>query len=211
MYLETIEGGKPVALMRSSLASLQTVKITVLMEDSRDMDHARFRRLGPLLTDLINKHGILFSFFLCCLWHPSRERYRVAYEVTTTQLRELIQKFADERPNMHDCSECHTNKREALLVGINYATNMNLIENGFGVLRGARKDMTNLRNLLTGTWPAHSAAFEQSRTLTTLPSDQYGYRDEDITTLIDSEDVPYEYQPTRENIVSTSPWYQEFW
>ncbi|KAM5533986.1 hypothetical protein V8D89_012306 [Ganoderma adspersum] len=70
--------------------------------------------------------------------------------------------------------------KEALLVGIDYATNTNLTENGFQVLTGAHKDTMTLRKLLI---------------------DQYDYRDEDITILIDSEDEPSESQPTRENII----------
>ena len=31
---------------------------------------------------------------------------------------------------------------------------------------------------------------------------QYGYEEKDITTLVDSEEVPHEFWPTKQNIVS---------
>ena len=40
--------------------------------------------------------------------------------------------------------------KEALLVGIDYATNTNLTDNGFQILAGAHRDTMNLRKLLTG-------------------------------------------------------------
>ncbi|KAI1786731.1 peptidase C14 [Ganoderma leucocontextum] len=70
--------------------------------------------------------------------------------------------------------------KEALLVGVSYVTNTNLNENGFPIQAGAHKDMMSLRRLLTR---------------------RYDYRDEDITTLVDSEDTPHESWPTRDNII----------
>ncbi|KAI1786729.1 caspase domain-containing protein [Ganoderma leucocontextum] len=93
-------------------------------------------------------------------------------------LQELIQTFAEKKPYVDDsCPECSEHK-EALLVGISYATNLN--ENEFPILAGTHKDTMNLRRLLTR---------------------RYDYRDEDITTLVDSDDAPHESWPTRDNII----------
>ncbi|TBU25633.1 peptidase C14 [Dichomitus squalens] len=70
--------------------------------------------------------------------------------------------------------------KEALLVGVSYATNDNLKDNEFPPQPGAHKDTLALRRLLTS---------------------KYGYEEENITTLVDSEEVPHESWPTKENIL----------
>ncbi|EJF57935.1 peptidase C14 [Dichomitus squalens LYAD-421 SS1] len=70
--------------------------------------------------------------------------------------------------------------KEALLVGVSYATNDNLKDNDFPPQPGAHKDTLALRRLLTS---------------------KYGYEEKDITTLVDSEEVPHESWPTKENIL----------
>nr|VWO96572.1 Metacaspase-1 (EC [Ganoderma boninense] len=71
--------------------------------------------------------------------------------------------------------------REAVLVGVGYFTNEALLEAEFQTLEGAHRDTMNLRRLLTK---------------------KYGYKNEDITILVDSDDRPRESWPTRENIIS---------
>ncbi|PIL23463.1 hypothetical protein GSI_14774 [Ganoderma sinense ZZ0214-1] len=70
--------------------------------------------------------------------------------------------------------------REAVLVGVGYFTNKTLMDEDFPILAGAHKDTMNLSRLLTK---------------------RYGYKHEDITILVDSEDAPPESWPTRQNII----------
>ncbi len=82
-------------------------------------------------------------------------------------------------------------------MGISYATNENLRQNGFVEQPGAHRDVARLRKLLTGTV---SLYFVTSHTdqLTA----QYGYKNENITVLVDDDARPRDKWPTYENIVS---------
>ncbi|KAI0760208.1 peptidase C14, caspase domain-containing protein [Fomes fomentarius] len=71
-----------------------------------------------------------------------------------------------------------TSVKKALLVGIQYSANENLMQHGFPEQPGAHKDTDRLHKLLTT---------------------KYGYKDEDIVILIDSDSCPK--QPTRDNIL----------
>ncbi|KAI0720672.1 peptidase C14, caspase domain-containing protein [Cerioporus squamosus] len=70
--------------------------------------------------------------------------------------------------------------KKAVLVGISYATNENLKQYDFGEQPGAHRDVARLRKLLIA---------------------QYGYRNENITVLIDDDARPEEQWPTYENII----------
>ncbi|TFK88487.1 peptidase C14 [Polyporus arcularius HHB13444] len=70
--------------------------------------------------------------------------------------------------------------KKAVLVGISYATNENLKQNGFDEQPGAHRDVRRLRKLLTG---------------------QYGYKNENITVLEDDDALPRDTWPTYENII----------
>lgn len=71
-----------------------------------------------------------------------------------------------------------TSVKKALLVGIQYSANENLKEHGFPEQLGAHKDTDRLHKLLTTN---------------------YGYKEEDIVILIDSDSCSK--QPTRDNIL----------
>ncbi|KAI0716507.1 peptidase C14, caspase domain-containing protein [Earliella scabrosa] len=75
---------------------------------------------------------------------------------------------------------CKTAAKKALLVGVRYSTNQNLKDQGFLEQPGAHKDTQRLRDLLTT---------------------KYGYQDEDISILVDDEDLPLTDWPTYDNIV----------
>ncbi|KAI0738997.1 peptidase C14, caspase domain-containing protein [Daedaleopsis nitida] len=76
---------------------------------------------------------------------------------------------------------CRQPLKKALLVGIMYSTNENLISQDFLAQPGAHKDTERMQRLLTT---------------------KYGYKSEDITILVDSDhERDTTHWPTRENIL----------
>lgn len=198
-----LEDGGQLAL-RGPFTSLLTVKIVIPVERDSAATYAGLKNLGSLLIVPIAKPNVQYSLYLHCSWHADEARYHtLATDSCEAELLKNILTLVRTKPGIDGCPVFRREVvKKAVLVGISYASSRFLEEVGLPVYTGAHRDTINLRKLLIGMWDTCS------RLLTVMPSgvaERYGYKGEDITTLIDFDDEPLEAWPTRENIVSSLP------